>query len=236
MDASFVAINACKDEPLHDRLEESVTSHDCRFLCGEAARFQILILTIGRIVGSRGFRFGAHRDCFRLEARGALRKDHRVRGGQIGGEQFRGGHDNDGITSIAISKLNASSDRCRPPRLLWVPPVNLGQEVTELRRRERLHTLSRARPDEATQAPWPSCQITFKSVAATTAEAKQVAAQRVAMQIFWTRNASDGKPFRTSAQPVASHTSAPAGNGIIVAVHRSAPPRLHSASPRQPRP
>src|SRR6059036_2416252 len=35
---------------------------------------------VGRLrVGS--FRFGARRDCFRLEARGALREDHRMRGG-----------------------------------------------------------------------------------------------------------------------------------------------------------
>lgn len=47
-------------------------------------------------------------------------------------------------------KLKASSDRHRPPRLLWVPPVDPRQEVTELRRRDRHHTLGRARPDEAT--------------------------------------------------------------------------------------
>ena len=30
----------------------------------------------------------------------------------------------------------------------------------------------------------------------------------------------DGKPFRMSVSPVASHTLTPGGNGIIVAVHR----------------
>jgi len=44
-----------------------------------------------------------------LQARSALREDHRVRGGQIGGE-FRGGHNDDGITPITIRKLKASSD------------------------------------------------------------------------------------------------------------------------------
>src|SRR5215468_12202654 len=113
-----------------------------------------------------------------------------MRGGKIGGKRFRCGHDDDGITSITIRKLKASSDRCRPPRLLWVPPVDPGQEITELRRRDRDHTLSRARPDEA-----PPLQALreragalavmpdhLQEIAATTAEAKQVATQRVAMQ------------------------------------------------------
>lgn len=81
-------------------------------------------------------------------------------------------------------KLKASSDRGRPPRLLWVPPVDPGQEITELRRRDRHHTLRRARPDEA-----PPLQALreqtgalavmpddLQKIAPATAEAKQVAA------------------------------------------------------------
>lgn len=73
-----------------------------------------------------------------------------MRGGKVSGERFRHGHDDDGITSITIREAQSSSDRCRPPGLLWVPPVDPGQEITELRRRDRHHTLSWARPDEAT--------------------------------------------------------------------------------------
>jgi hypothetical protein len=54
-------------------------------------------------------RLGARRGCFRFQARGALGEDQRMRGGKIGGERFRGGHDDDGITSIKIRKLKALS-------------------------------------------------------------------------------------------------------------------------------
>ena len=87
-------------------------------------------------------------------------------------------------------KLKASSDRCRPPRLLWVPPVDPRQEITELRRRDRHHTLGRARPDEASPLQALREQTgalavmpdDLQKIAPTTAEAKQVAAKRVAMQ------------------------------------------------------
>ena len=114
-----------------------------------------------------------------------------MRGGKIGGKRFRCGHDDDGITSITIRKLKASSDRCRSPRLLWVPPVDPGQKITELRRRDRHHTLGRARPDEA--APLQTFREQagalavmpdhLQQIAATTAEAEQMAAQWVAMQV-----------------------------------------------------
>lgn len=61
---------------------------------------------LGRLrVGS--FRFGARRDRFRLKTSGALREDHRMRGGQIGGERFRCGHAEDGITSITIREAQS---------------------------------------------------------------------------------------------------------------------------------
>ena len=46
----------------------------------------------------------------------------------------------------------------------------------------------------------------------------------------------DGKIFRMSVWPVASHTLTPGGSGIIVAVHRLVQRWLLSASPHRPRP
>lgn len=86
---------------------------------------------------------------FSLKARGTLHENHRICDGKIGGKRFRCGHIDNGTTSIAIRKLKAASDRRRPPRLLWVPPINPRQEITELRRRDRHHAFVRARPDEA---------------------------------------------------------------------------------------
>jgi len=79
-------------------------------------------------------RFGAREVRYRLQARSALGEDHRMRGGKIGGERFKGGHTVNGITSIAIRKLKASADRCGAARLLWVSPVDAGQQISELRR------------------------------------------------------------------------------------------------------
>jgi hypothetical protein len=83
-----------------------------------------------------------------LQTRGALGKDQRMRGGKIGWERFRGGHDDDGITSITMRKQKPLPDRCRSPRFLWVPPVDAGQQITELRGRDRHHADGRARPQE----------------------------------------------------------------------------------------
>ena len=47
------------------------------------------------------------------------------------------------VSAVGIKPL---SHRCRPPRLLWVSPVDAGQKVTELRRRDRHHAVGRARP------------------------------------------------------------------------------------------
>src|SRR6476659_7507414 len=89
-----------------------------------------------------------------------------------------------------MRKLKASSHRCRPPRLLWVSPVDPGQQVTQLRRRDRYHAVGRARPQEATpfqplgeQArPLAVMPDHLQQIPATSPEAKQMAAQRVAMQ------------------------------------------------------
>ena len=96
----------------------------------------------------------------------------------------------DGITSIINRKSKASSNRSRPPRLLWVSPVDAGQQVAELRRRDRHHAVGRARPQEAAllqalgeqACPLAVMPDHLQQVAATAAEAKQMAVQRVAMQ------------------------------------------------------
>lgn len=110
----------------------------------------------------------------------------------------------------------------------------------------------RARPDEATPLQ-AFCEQAgalavmpdhLQEIAATTAEAKQVAAQRAAMQDLLNLQCQRRKAPSNYVRQVQqnrswvrpSHTRMPAGNGIIVAVHQSAPPRLRSASPRQPRP
>jgi hypothetical protein len=107
-----------------------------------------------------------------------------MRGGKIGGERFRGRHDRDGITSIAICKLKASADRCRTPSLLWVSPIDAGQKVSKLRGRDRHHSVSRARPQEAAalqplrvQArPLSIMPDHLQEIAAATPEAEQMAA------------------------------------------------------------
>lgn len=43
-------------------------------------------------LGARRFSLGTGCNCLRFQPRGSLRKDHRMRGGQIGGERFRGDH------------------------------------------------------------------------------------------------------------------------------------------------
>jgi hypothetical protein len=47
---------------------------------------------------------------FRFEPRGALGNDHRVRGGKICRERFRGSHAKDRITSVAMRKQKALAD------------------------------------------------------------------------------------------------------------------------------
>jgi hypothetical protein len=123
----------------------------------------------------------------RLNAGGTLGDDHRMRGGKIGGERFAG-HADDGITFVIIRKLKALPDRCRPPRLLGVPPINAGQQVTELRGRDRHHAIRRRWPQKA--SPFQTLREQARTlaivpdhlqqVAATAPEAKQMSAQRVA--------------------------------------------------------
>jgi hypothetical protein len=58
--------------------------------------FEVTDQGLGRLCVS-SLRLGARRGRFRFKARGAVREDHRMRGGKIGGERFRCGHDGDGI-------------------------------------------------------------------------------------------------------------------------------------------
>src|SRR5579884_4393065 len=76
-------------------------------------------------------------------------EDHRVRGSKIGGERSRSGRVCDGITAIANRKPKISSERGRPPRLLWVAPIDAGQKTAKLRRRDRHDVANRARPQKA---------------------------------------------------------------------------------------
>ena len=88
------------------------------------------------------------------------------------------------------AKPKPSSDRCRPPRLLRMSPIDAGQQITELRRRDRHHAVGRARPQEA--APLQALREQagalavmpdhLQQIAAAAAEAKQMAAQRIAPQ------------------------------------------------------
>ena len=106
------------------------------------------------------------------------------------GSEFAGGHVDDGITSVPIRKSKASPHRCRPPRLLRVSPIDAGQKVTELRRRDRHHAIRRRWP----QKPPPFQTLReqartlavvpdhLQQIAAPSAEAEQMSTQRVATQ------------------------------------------------------
>jgi hypothetical protein len=113
-----------------------------------------------------------------------------MRSGKISGKRFAGGHANDGITSVIIRKAKALSHRCRPPRLLRVSPIDAGQKITQLGRRDRHHAIRRRRPQKATVLQTLHEQARtlavvpdhLQKVAATSPEAKQMSTQRVAAQ------------------------------------------------------
>src|SRR5205807_7023664 len=87
-------------------------------------------------------------------------------------------------------KAKPSSHRCWSPRLLRMSPVDAGQQISELRGRDRHYSVGQARPQET--APLQALREQARAltivpdhlqqVAATTTEAKQMTAQRVAMQ------------------------------------------------------
>ena len=65
----------------------------------------------------------------------------------------------------------------------------------------------------------------LQQVAATATEAEQMTAQRIAMQHLLNLQRQDGKPFRMSVWPVASHTRTPVGIGIIGAARPEPQPQ-----------
>jgi hypothetical protein len=82
-------------------------------------------------------------------ARGPLREDHRVGAGEVRRERFRGRcHMAMESHSPANSKTKRLPNARRTPALLRGPPVDAGQKITELRRRDRHRAVGRARPDE----------------------------------------------------------------------------------------
>ena len=93
----------------------------------------------------------------------------------------------DGITPTA-GKPESSSDRGRTPSCLGMTPVDPGQKVAELGRRDRHRAVGGARPQEA--APFQplreqACALAvmpdhLQQVAAAAAKAEQVAAQGIA--------------------------------------------------------
>src|SRR5262249_12145821 len=139
------------------------------------------------------FRTGLDEPGFHFNAGGALGKNLRMRGSQIGWQRFKlRCHAATESYSPATSKQKSSSHRCRTPRLLWMSPVNPGQQVTKLRGRDRHHSVSRAWLQET--APLQAlrkqaCALAvmpdhLQQVAAPATEAEQVTIQRVAAQYF----------------------------------------------------
>jgi hypothetical protein len=161
-------------------------------LRASAVKLPTQLLDLQLVVGDqRSFRTGIGELGFRLEPSGALGKDHRMRSREIGRQRFRRRHH--AVTesySLATAKQKPSSHRCWSPRLLRMSPVDAGQKITKLRARDRHHAVRRARPQEAAafqslreQArPLAVMPDHLQQVAATTTEAKQMTAQRVAMQ------------------------------------------------------
>ena len=125
---------------------------------------------------------------------GTLDKDHRLRGDKIRWKRFRRRcHTATESYSRATAKQKPSSDRRRPPRLLWVPPINSRQQITKLCRRDRHHAVSRTGPQKT--APLQAlgeqaCALAvvpdhLHKVAATSPKAEQMTAQRIATgQLF----------------------------------------------------
>src|SRR3546814_11410630 len=86
--------------------------------------------------------------------------------------------------SPSVSK-KASAHRGRAPGLLRVAPIDPGQKIAELRRRDRHHPIGRARPDEAPPLqplgeearPVAVMPDHFQEITATAAAEEQMAPQ-----------------------------------------------------------
>src|SRR6516165_5423983 len=100
-----------------------------------------------------------------------------------------------GLTSVIESHPSPSAskflaDRARTPGFLRVAPIDPGQKVTELCRRDRHHAIGRARPDEPPPLQplreqarsLPIVPNHLQKIAAPAAKAKQRTAQRIPPQ------------------------------------------------------
>lgn len=93
----------------------------------------------------------------------------------------------EGITSAGKNKAQALSDRSRTPRLHRIAPIDAGEQVTHLRGRDRDDAVGRRRPQKAALLQPPHVEARrlpvvpghLQKIAATPAEAEDVAAQRV---------------------------------------------------------
>ena len=171
--------------------------------------------------GAGVHRLGASRNRLRCHARGvlgqaggSLRDYHRMRGGKIGWQRFRRRcHASRESYSSATAKKKPSAHRRRAPCLLRIAPIDSGQQVAELGRRDRHRAAGRTRPQEPT--PFQSLReqagsLTIvpdhlQQIAATTAKHKEMPAQRIAPQhlLHQQRQAREALPHvgMTGRQP-----------------------------------
>ena len=124
------------------------------------------------------------------DARGALREDHRLGGRKVGGKSIgRRRHTATESHSPVDLKDKTSTHRGRPPRLLRMTPIDTGQKVAKLCRRDRHHAVGCARPQKA--APLQPLREQagalavvpdhLQQIASPPSEAEQVTAQRIAL-------------------------------------------------------
>jgi hypothetical protein len=132
----------------------------------------------------------------------ALRKDHRMRGGKIGGKWFGGRRHEDDSNhirckksrriSILSQKATASAGRLWTPGFPRHSPVDARQQVGELRNTDRDHTVRQRRPQKAA-ALQPlreqACALAimpndFDQIAAAAPKNIEIASMRIAIQIL----------------------------------------------------
>ena len=152
-------------------------------VCDERFRARQIGLGVGRLGTS------LRELSLRRDARRALGEDHRMSIGKVGGKRFGGsGHGARESYPPPLCKPEPSSDRGWTPGCLGMTPIDAGQKVSELRRRDRHGAVGRARPQESTSFQSlreQACALAvmpdhLQEVAAATAKAKQMAAQRIA--------------------------------------------------------
>jgi len=137
-------------------------------------------------------------------------------------------------------KEKTSSNRGRTPSFLRMTPVDAGEQIAQLGRRDRHCALCRRRPQKAPllksfreqHAPCPSCQITFNRPPRRPRKQNRCPPKGSRCKTSCTNKDRLANPLRISVCPVASQTRTPVGIGIIAAPRR---PR-HGAKSLPPRP